>query len=562
MKFLTKAFSIFISASLIAIMAMTVVPAIPVLAAEERYFAATGNYNDVNTWSATDGGAVGATVPTSANNVHFTANSNGKTLTVNVASSCLDMVADTGNTATLAGSSALNIYGSLTFHADMTKTYSGVISFRATAAGKTITATGPLACELNFAGVNGGWTFQDSINIGAQQLSAMFSSINTNGQTVTCGTFYSAYSGGNARTITFGASVINCTEFNMVNVTNLTLNEGTSSIRVTGTGAFAGGGETYYEVQLNGTAHTISGSNTFTNLILKADTTQTITFTDGTTQIVTTPTLTGSVGKVKTLQGSSTGGWIISKASGTVSVSYCTISYSTATGGAEWLALTVNHNVDGGSNVGWIFTITPGAPIGFTLTDLGGSTITANWAKGLYNTYTLVRISRNSYPSTNTSGEWLYYDTGTSVNITGWPLETTPLYVSAWGVWTDNATYSTGYATATLGGAGMLTIGIVVVVLGLTILAFVLKNALLHMVCVVGWLLFGFYMWNLTWPEGNTYLPMAVMLLALSMVIVHLIYVVNYYLGLRTEPPTHDNVQDDYRKKVLNVTRRKEPREW
>lgn len=103
---------------------------------------------------------------------------------------------------------------------------------------------------------------------------------------------------------------------------------------------------------------------------------------------------------------------------------------------------------------------------------------------------------------------------------------------------------------------------ITLIVLTLVALAFVLKNAILHLTCVIGWVLVGFVMWNLSWPEDNTYLPTAAMLLCLSMVIVHLIYVVNHYLGLRTEPPTHDSIQDEYRKRVLDVTRRREPKEW
>ena len=108
----------------------------------------------------------------------------------------------------------------------------------------------------------------------------------------------------------------------------------------------------------------------------------------------------------------------------------------------------------------------------------------------------------------------------------------------------------------------MTTAIVAFVVMVLTVSAFVLKNAILHMVNVVGWLLLGFCLWNSTWPAGNTYLGYAAMLLAVAMVIVHLINVVNHYLGLRTEPPTHNSVQEDYRRRVLDVTRRKEPREW
>jgi hypothetical protein len=50
----------------------------------------------------------------------------------------------------------------------------------------------------------------------------------------------------------------------------------------------------------------------------------------------------------------------ITQTSGTVNLSYATITNITATGGATWNAFTSNGNIDGGSNTGWNFT----APVG------------------------------------------------------------------------------------------------------------------------------------------------------------------------------------------------------
>ena len=95
----------------------------------------------------------------------------------------------------------------------------------------------------------------------------------------------------------------------------------------------------------------------------------------------------------------------------------------------------------------------------------------------------------------------------------------------------------------------------------LTGFAFAFKNAILHFVCVISWLLFGFVMWNQTWPTGNTYLPIAFMLLALSMVIVNLVVALNHYLGQRTVPPTHDEIQEKHRQRILGMTRPRSPDE-
>ena len=96
----------------------------------------------------------------------------------------------------------------------------------------------------------------------------------------------------------------------------------------------------------------------------------------------------------------------------------------------------------------------------------------------------------------------------------------------------------------------------------LTTLAFVLKDAILHFVCVVVWLLFGIAMYNQTWPVGNTYLGLGFLLFALAMVILNLVMALNHYLGLRTTPPTHDEIQNEHRRKILNLTTQTPKQRW
>ena len=318
-----------------------------------------GDWTDnTNHWSASSGGAPNASLPTSADSVFFDASSftiGSQTVTVDTTANCLDMDwTGATDTPTFAGIFTLNIFGSLTFIAGMIQTYTGLINFKATSS-VTITVAQTLAGgNITFNGTGGVFTLQDVFNRGGT-ISLLRGELDTNGQAVTCGTFTS--SNANVRTLTLGASVITCTAWTFTTVTNLTFTANTSTIKVSGTGAFDGGGLTYNDVELNGSAHTISGSNTFATLTLQADTTQTITFTDGTTQTITTPVFTGSTGKVKTLTGSSTGGWIISDAAGTNDFSYLDISYSTAQGGAVWQALLSNNNTDSGNNSGWIFSL-------------------------------------------------------------------------------------------------------------------------------------------------------------------------------------------------------------
>jgi hypothetical protein len=116
---------------------------------------------------------------------------------------------------------------------------------------------------------------------------------------------------------------------------------------------FAGGGSTYYNLNQGGAgALTISGSNTFNNI---ANTVQpnTVTFTAGTTQTVSTFGLSGTAGNLITINSSSAGTQAtLSKASGTVNAQYLAIQDSNATGGATWNAL---FSTNLGNNTGWIF---------------------------------------------------------------------------------------------------------------------------------------------------------------------------------------------------------------
>lgn len=73
---------------------------------------------------------------------------------------------------TLAGSTALNIYGSLALVSGMTRTYTGAITFKAASTGKTITCnTVALASAVTFQGSGGGWTLQDAFNNGSASIS-------------------------------------------------------------------------------------------------------------------------------------------------------------------------------------------------------------------------------------------------------------------------------------------------------------------------------------------------------------------------------------------------------
>jgi len=249
------------------------------------------------------------------------------------------------------------------------------IWFKATTAGRTITTASNAMSNVYFNPVltGGVWALQDDFNSTGSDITHVYGTLNTNGKTVTARCFCSTGTG--VRVLTLGASVINVEGNAGVGwqavSTGLTVNANTSTIKLTGTGAFEGGSKTYNDVELNGTAHTISGDNTFDTLTLKDATTQTITFTDGSTQTFATGVLTGESGKVKTLVGTSTAGWTLVKTGGgAISVDYMALSYSEVGGNAGWWAGA--NSTDTAGNSGWTFTAPPAGRYW-----LGG---TGNWS--------------------------------------------------------------------------------------------------------------------------------------------------------------------------------------
>jgi hypothetical protein len=109
----------------------------------DRYWVAggTGNYNSTTNWSATSGGASGASVPVAADNVFFNASSGVGTATINVASNCRDLNL-TGFLGTLNFTNTLSVNGTLLNFGLGTYTVTGTANLRLLSAGMTITSNG------------------------------------------------------------------------------------------------------------------------------------------------------------------------------------------------------------------------------------------------------------------------------------------------------------------------------------------------------------------------------------------------------------------------------------
>lgn len=183
--------------------------------ADRYWVGGTGTWDGTSTtnWSASSGGASGASVPTAADNVFFDANSNTGTgaFTVTMATSprvCNDItISGLDGAMTLAGSAiGLTVSGSLSFPAtNFTPTYTGTTTFSTANTGKTITSNGvAFPGSITFIG-GGAWQLQDALTTPAINAVTLTSgSLDLNNKTLTCGQFASSNS--NTRSVAFGTT--------------------------------------------------------------------------------------------------------------------------------------------------------------------------------------------------------------------------------------------------------------------------------------------------------------------------------------------------------------------
>jgi hypothetical protein len=229
-------------------------------------------------WADTAGGATGAAVPTTADDVFFDANSVG-IITIATGNTGAKSINCTGFTGTLVQNANITVAGSVTLVSGMTFTNtSGTMSITGTgtitSAGKTLRTT-----EINGSGIT--VTLGDALSTGGQTIRILQGTFDTSASnySVTCQFFEST--GTNARTINFNGSTVTVNSNTLIpfnfSSTNLTFNAGTSQINCSGnTPTVNGGSQTFYNVSFTSVSvgtRSITGANTFNNLTLNASST-------------------------------------------------------------------------------------------------------------------------------------------------------------------------------------------------------------------------------------------------------------------------------------------------
>jgi hypothetical protein len=351
-------------------------------AAKTVYYRQTGSANwgatGSGSWSATSGGALDATqFPLAQDTAVFPAATypaSGSTTTINATYNIgtIDMSLRTSNTMTLAnGTNNLVVIGNWINGTGITLSGTGALTF----AGRTtqqITSSAKTFTQLiNINTLNGSVTLQDALTQSSTNFTQIVNgTLDLNGFTYTVGTRFTTVAG--TKNLTFNGGTLVCpdpntTSFNNAQPTGFTTTTGTGTGTISMTAAtaktFVGGGSTFNCTLNQGGAGalTITGSNTFSNI---TNTVQpaSVLFTAATTNTFTNFSLSGTAGNLITIGSVTAASHTLSKASGTVSADFLSISRSTATNGAGWYAGA--NSTDGGNNSGWIFTAPPAPSAG------------------------------------------------------------------------------------------------------------------------------------------------------------------------------------------------------
>jgi hypothetical protein len=241
----------------------------------------TGTWDATTTtnWSATSGGAGGASVPTSADAVVFNSAANATAYTVTCTATqlrcaSLTMAGPAAGNVTWAGTARIAMHDNVSLAATgVTRSYTGTIILSGANTGKTFTTNGVgLTSTIQINGVGCGWTLGSAL-LGSSTITITNGLFDT-GNFSFVGTSLMSDTA-NTRTINLGSSTVTLSgspALSFTPSTNITFNAGTSQINCSYSGlGFYGGGNTFYNVSFTSTIQTsaaITGANTFNNLTI------------------------------------------------------------------------------------------------------------------------------------------------------------------------------------------------------------------------------------------------------------------------------------------------------
>jgi hypothetical protein len=167
----------------------------------------TGNWDSTTNWSATSGGASGATAPTVADTVALDSLSGNAPLTVNVSSAALSFIASGTYTGTVTFNAQLAVSGAITLIAGMT--LAGIVGPLVPNATGTLTSGGKtIPCPLTFGAsatytLVGNWAVSGLVTAGVTTGTTTINA--TTAETLTCAGGY--HQGGTTAAVTGSAKL-------------------------------------------------------------------------------------------------------------------------------------------------------------------------------------------------------------------------------------------------------------------------------------------------------------------------------------------------------------------
>lgn len=234
--------------------------------ADRYWVGGAGNWTTANTanWSASSGGAGGASVPTSSDNAFFDANSGtGNVLIASTTVSCANLTF-TGFAGTILGSSGFTIavFGNFTAGSAMTWAHTGSVEMRATSGSYTIDCAGKtLSCSLIIGPSSAStatWTLSSALLLSGSAATLLLRSgtFDSSGFNITANTF--SITGSFTKTVNLNSSLVTLAGaggFSTAGGSGLTLSAGTSTIALSSLSASVNAsGFTLYNISFTNTS--------------------------------------------------------------------------------------------------------------------------------------------------------------------------------------------------------------------------------------------------------------------------------------------------------------------
>lgn len=167
---------------------------------------------------------------------------------------------------------------------------------------------------------------------------------------------------------------------------------------------------------------------------------------------------------------------------------------------ANWLIYEDNFNTFG-EQVPLALPSFP--PVDFTITQSDVDTATLTWEMGLFADTTVIRVQKDSYPSSPTDGWEAYNGAGITTDDVGLNLEVDSYYYRAWS-YNEEYGYSEEYAEGRIGGGSMFQLGLIVLALGFTVSGYIFRKSALAYAAAGCWVLLGFFAFQLSSSSNPT----------------------------------------------------------